>query len=270
MKESKLINIGRTAEVYEYPQNRILKYYRANFPKFMIEHEFKINKSLANIGLPIPECYNIVQIDNRYGIIFEKLNGKSMLNILTSRIWNIPKYAKKAAEIHYKIQKEISSELIDNKAKLKENIANADLLRKDTKKIIYDYIDSLPNGNNLCHGDFHPDNIIITNKASYVIDWMTATKGNPHSDIARTSILFKYGQLPKEKSSLEKAITKLIRKYFYNIYIEHYTKLSGTNLSDIEKWQLPHMAARLIEWIPKEEKEILLIEINRKIRDLKI
>jgi thiamine kinase-like enzyme len=36
--------------------------------------------------------------------------------------------------------------------------------------IVKKYIDNLPDGNNLCHGDFHPDNILYDKKYYYIID----------------------------------------------------------------------------------------------------
>jgi hypothetical protein len=44
--------------------------------------------------------------------------------------------------------------------------------------------------------------------------------------------------------------------------MEHYLKVSGQTREMIEQWEVLVSAARLIEWIPVKEKEMLLEFIN--------
>lgn len=44
-------------------------------------------------------------------------------------------------------------------------------------------------GTGLCHFDFHPDNVIVTDSGWKVIDWVTAASGPPLADFARTLLL---------------------------------------------------------------------------------
>ena len=44
----------------------------------------------------------------------------------------------------------------------------------------------LPDGDQLCHGDFRPDNLVLTASGPVVLDWMTATRGVPVADVVRT------------------------------------------------------------------------------------
>lgn len=107
------------------------------------------------------------------------------------------------ADLHKSIQKYIDIEMPDQKERLKQDIARANLLYPEVKDKLYKYIDNLKSDSILCHGDFHPDNILISNGKLVVIDWMTVTKGNPLADIERTSIIFKYAFIPEDKSFIE-------------------------------------------------------------------
>ncbi|MBU3171774.1 phosphotransferase family protein [Clostridium estertheticum] len=167
------------------------------------------------------------------------------------------------------LQKKVNFKLSTNKTRLKDNISNTELLTYDIKTRLYNYIDELKDDNILCHGDFHPDNILITKDGEIIIDWMTATQGNPLTDIARTSIMFKFGVVPN-KTFPEKQIINLIRNKFYLEYIKHYLKLTGVKIEQIEQWEIPVAAARLTEWLPKEEKTALLNFIDKKMETLKI
>src|SRR4030065_570068 len=50
-------------------------------------------------------------------------------------------------------------------------------------------LESMPDGDRLCHGDFHPGNILLSRPEPIVIDWIDASIGSPLADVARSSIL---------------------------------------------------------------------------------
>ncbi|MFL0198773.1 phosphotransferase family protein [Clostridium sp. WILCCON 0269] len=131
------------------------------------------------------------------------------------------------------------------------------------KKLDVLTFEELPDDNILCHGDFHPDNILITKDNSIIIGWMTATQGNPLADVARTSVIFKFGII-LEKSYIEKKIINFIKKKFYLEYIN----ISGVDIEQIKEWELPIAAARLTEWIPENENSDILYFITKKMENL--
>lgn len=191
-----------------------------------------------------------------------------MLKYISSKPWKINAEARRLAELHKSIQKHIKIEMPDQKDRLKEDIARTELLHNEVKDKLYRYINNLKSDNILCHGDFHTDNILIAKEKVVIIDWMTATKGNPLADIARTSVIFKHAFIPEDKSFIEKKIINSIRNKAYLGYIQHYLKISNNSIEEIEKWELPVAAARLIEWLPENEKQILLNYINSKVQEI--
>lgn len=75
-----------------------------------------------------------------------------------------------------------------------------------------DKIKNLPSGSNLCHGDFHPYNIIITSeKKAVIIDFANICKAPKEYDIARTYFLLK-------EALIEKPIAEL---YLQKMQIEY-------------------------------------------------
>jgi thiamine kinase-like enzyme len=268
MEKGKLIAQGRTAEVFEWEQDKILKLFRSGLSKVMIEKEYEISSNICNKLSTVPKVYKIIEIDNRCGIVYERINGITMMKVISSKPWMVKKEAKRLAELHKSIQQEVDFDLPNCKIRLKDSISKTELLQDDIKKRLYDYIDELEDDNILCHGDLHPDNVLITKYGEIIIDWMTATKGNQLADIARTSVMFKFGVVPV-KSYIEKQIINFIRKKFYLEYIKHYIKITGVKMEKIERWELPVAAARLTEWLPQNEKTILLKFINMKMENIK-
>lgn len=52
-------------------------------------------------------------------------------------------------------------------------------------------IERMPRGSNVCHGDFHPGNVIL-GKRPTLIDWVNAHASHPAVDVARSPILMRY------------------------------------------------------------------------------
>jgi uncharacterized protein (TIGR02172 family) len=264
----KLIGQGRTAEVYEYSTDKVIKLFRKGIPANAIKNEYRISLELYKKGFPVAKTFDFIEYSDRCGIVYEKINGISMLKYISSKPWKINAEARRLAELHKNIQQEIKIEIPDQKNRLKEDISRTELLPNEVKDKLYRYIDTLKGNNILCHGDFHPDNILISKEKEVVIDWMTATKGNPLADIARTSVIFKYAFIPEDKSFVEKKIINNTRNKFYSRYIKHYLQISNNSIEEIEQWELPVAAARLTEWVPENEKQILLNYVDGKAREI--
>lgn len=256
--EKTLLAQGRTAEVYEWENSRVLKLYRQDMPKEAIENEYKISLEVQRQGIPSPKVFDMITIDDRLGVVYERVLGNNLLKTIIKAPWLAARGARKMAELQYKVHKCEVSNLPSIKDILRRNIKKVDLLTEEKKKKILSYLDKLPEGSKLCHGDFHPDNILISQNKEYIIDWMTGCMGSPEADVARTSILLRIGSMPPGTSKVVIKLVDFARKKLYKGYIEQYIKLSGMNMESIIAWEMPLAAARLIEWLPLEEKHKLL------------
>lgn len=235
-----------------------MKLFKNGLPKVAIENEFEISVELSKKGLPVPEVVGLIETEGRYGIIYERVYGPTMTAVLSAKPWKIISQAQKLAELHKSIQISIAAKLPTLKSRLSECIAKVDLFNEEIKTQLLKVIKDLPEGDSLCHGDFHPDNVIISDRKVIVIDWMTAAIGNPLSDVARTSIILKFGVIPEHKSKIETGIVNFVSNKFLMEYLRHYLAITGVSKDAIEQWEVPLAAARLVEWIPPKEKESLL------------
>lgn len=267
LKPGKLIGQGRTAEIFEWGEDKILKLFRPGISKKLSEAEYKASLGINKKIISSPKVYDFIEIDSRSGIIYERINGTPMLKVMSSKPWKLSIEAHRLAQLHKSIQQKVDFELPKYTDRLKSSISEVDLLSNDLKQKLYNYIDTLPDDNILCHGDFHPDNILITKDNAIIIDWMTAAKGNPLADVARTSVMLKFGNVPG-KSRIEKKFIDLFRKKLYLEYIKEYINISKVNINQIKKWELPIAAARLIEWLPESEKKALLNFVTSELNML--
>jgi len=257
MNKGKLLAQGNTAEIYAYSEGKIIKLFRKNMPYVLCENEYYITSNVYQSLKICPQVYEQIDIESRNGIVYENIVGKTLLSLMLKKMWKSSKMAKQMAQYHIDIQKEVTFELPSVHSKLKTDISAVEELNQKEKDDLYEYIDKLPRGDFLCHFDFHPGNIIMRDNQAVVIDWMTACRGDKLSDIARTGVMLKYAEIPI-KSKLIKTFMKKFQNSIYQEYLKEYIRITDTKISDIEKWEYPIMAARLREWVPRSEKQILL------------
>ncbi|MFZ1756626.1 MAG: phosphotransferase, partial [Caldilineaceae bacterium] len=107
-----------------------------------------------------------------------------------------------------------------------------------------------PTGHQLCHGDFHPDNVLLTANGPVIIDWIDATAGHPLGDVARSSLLMGFAQPPADRRLDWKV--RLFRRWFHSAYLAHYRRLHPFAEDELARWRLVNAAARLSENVPEE------------------
>jgi aminoglycoside phosphotransferase (APT) family kinase protein len=102
-------------------------------------------------------------------------------------------------------------------------------------------LEGMKNHTKLCHGDFNPSNVIITNNGKYhIIDWAHATQGNASADAARTYLLF---AMQGREDLAEK-------------YLDTFTLKSGIEKRNVQRW-IPIVAGTQLTKEIKEETEFL-------------
>lgn len=265
IKDLRLLSQGNTAEVYQIDNDKVLKLFRSGIPPILCKNEFEKTKTVSLIIDNSPRVYETVNIDGRDGIILERIFGINMVEAMLKNVFKLKKQAQSLAKIHVDIQKETDKDIPTVKSVLLNNINMAKELTNAEKAKLAAYLKKLPDGSALCHFDFHPGNVIISAGKPVVIDWMTVSKGDPLSDAARTGILLKHGVM-MTANALVKTIVHSFQNIIYKYYIKEYLRLTGAAIKDIDHWELPVAAARLIEWIDPKERELLLNMVRNQLK----
>jgi uncharacterized protein (TIGR02172 family) len=266
--ELKLIGRGRMADVYALEDGRILKLNHAVYPAIVAEKEFAASKAAQTAGVPVPIAYEIVNRDGRFGIIFEGISGGSLLDELKSKPWGLDSCAKRLAKLHSLTHACQPTEGLESQ---KDSIRSGILAGQDItdveRKIVLNYLQQLPDGDRLCHGDFHPDNILLSDRGPLIIDWMTGTRGDPAADVCRTLIIFETSFLPPSTPLPIRLFQSASRSWINSIYLKEYLQLNLIDKGSIERWRLPLLAARIreVEAFPNE-KALVLAKMRALLR----
>ena len=236
----------------------ILKLFRQGHSFSAIEHEARVSRLVGQAGLPSPAVEEIVKIHGRYGIIYERISGHTMLRTLATRPWVLSQYARCLAALQVDIhQTEALAGLPSQHQQLRDKIQAANRLSSELRAIVLQMLDTLPAGKQLCHGDFHPDNVLITSKGPVIIDWIDVTNGTPLADVARSSLLMTKAPLPVHPTI--RWLLAMERRLFHRVYLRRYFQLCPQD-GAFERWLIVNAAARLSEGIPEEQALLALVQ----------
>lgn len=246
---------GRTAEIYAWDDRHILKLYRDWCPSDWVVYEASIARAVYEAGIPSPAPGEIVEASGRRGLIYERLDGISMVQYLHARPWTLFKHARSLAELQVQINRQSIAGLPSYKDRLNYDIRNTAYLSEELREKALTMLAALPDGQTLCHGDFHPGNILITKRGPVVIDWMTACSGAPWADVARTTLLLTIG--PKAAGKQISPILKMAVGFYCRAYRSRYQSLVPDPEKQMERWLPVIVAARLSEDIVPERGALL-------------
>jgi uncharacterized protein (TIGR02172 family) len=272
MKER--IGQGRTADIFRHPDNgsRVIKLFQPHVPEDDVRREFQIAALAHSLGVPTPEPFEIIRANGRWGIVFERAAGEPLLKQMLGKPLSFKRHARKLAALHHalhvrKMDGQLATDrrLPRQKDVLKRHILSASALSEDEKQIAIARLEQLPDGDRLCHGDFHPDNV-MTGEKDWMLDWVNGMRGHPAGDVARTVMLLSVGAMPPGTPRYVNMLANVYRKKIRDQYVKDYLKRSGMKAADIDRWLLPVAAARLNEQVPEEERRQLLNFVRRQSR----
>ncbi|MCQ6561166.1 phosphotransferase family protein [Paenibacillus mendelii] len=256
-----LIGRGMTAEVYEWGRNRVIKLFYPSIPLDWVQYEVEISTIVSSAGIPAPAPFGIVETEGRHGIVYERIIGRTMLKQISSKPWRIAAYGRMLARLHGRMHRSdgIGKGLPEQSKRLAEAIRQSEDLLGGRAEAICAYMKKLPGGSSICHGDFHPDNILLhgPEESPAIIDWTDTYVGNPLADAARTSILLSSPFIPPGIPVLFIPAMKIMKRVLSRTYLQTYMRLTGVEPKDLDAWLLPVAAARLREHLPGERQWLL-------------
>jgi aminoglycoside phosphotransferase (APT) family kinase protein len=270
---------GGCSEVYEWENGeKVVKLAKANTDIHAIRREFNSNRVARDLGLPVAQPYEQIDIEGRPGIVFERIDGEPLIERLMKQIFqNIQSseiLESNENQVDLRITAQILSQIHSHsdmtmpsqRDSLKYSINNAKHLADDEKSAIIHRLEQLPLKQQLCHGDPNPGNILIRDGKPVIIDWMDASIGNPEADLAEYIVMIRFGVLPPEIPSIALEFFDSMRESIIAIFLEEYMKLGDVTLEAVDSWILPIAARKLnADAVSDEEKQVLIQEIRRRL-----
>jgi len=230
-----LIGEGKVAEVFEFSEGRVLKLYRAGQPKSDAVREVEVLGVVARGGVRAPRAYGVEAFDGRWGVVMDRIGGRPFAEVmLTNPAGAGPCFAA-MARLQAGLHSASGLGLTPLKARLGEKLRRAPGLSDPVKLRLCDRLASLPDGDRVLHGDFHPYNILGTLDDAVIVDWLDATSGPPAADICRSWLLLQTASPDMAEASLAACLA-----------------LGQVTRDEVFAWLPVNAAARLCENVPEE------------------
>lgn len=254
---------GRTAEIFAWQRGQVLKLFHPWMSRAAVEQEATIARAVRSSDLPVPAPGKVLQVDDRWGLTYERIEGQSLLSGLVQRPWQIPGALCQLAVLHRQVHGRSIPGLPLLKDRLAHKIARAALPDEGIRARALARLDASPAGDVLCHGDFHPDNVLVTSSGPVIIDWIDATLGDPAADVARTVLLLSGGAPPPGvRFSAHLIALRMIARW---AYLREYERNCPGIRERASAWLPVVAAARLSEGIEEEQAQLRAV-VRRRLR----
>jgi hypothetical protein len=258
---SDLLGKGLSADVFDNGDGTVTKVYHADVPEHMHSDDYRKSLAVSKYYKNTPKVYGLKEGRPYPGIVFEKIQGVNMLQRIKQNPFGVFRYAREFARIHVGIGRTVAEDLPEQDSMIMDRIRLATGSRVDQATVISS-LNAMPRGAFLCHNDFMPTNVICSDNGIVVIDWRTASIGDPCSDVARTLILHR---VPRRDIGIS-LVEDFLRKIFISTYFCHYARVSGHSKAKVRKWLVPQAAVRLCEDVSEAERIALFRLIRRALK----
>jgi aminoglycoside phosphotransferase (APT) family kinase protein len=246
-----LLGQGRAAEVFALDTKRVIKVARTG-SEAALEREAIALRAAGAVGAPAPALHEVGRFDDRVGLVMSRVPGKDMLSDLARRPWTLLRTGAKLGRIHAELHRAPApAELRSLKAYVEERLTGSledAALRDRLRGILHD----LPEGERLCHLDFHPGNVIRDGATMTVIDWASAARGDPVADVAFTVMGLEGGEEPPGTPLVTRLFAPAGRALILRDYLRSYRRHAELDEARLARWRVVAAGVRLTYGIDSE------------------
>jgi aminoglycoside phosphotransferase (APT) family kinase protein len=225
---------GKMAEVFAYGE-RVAKLYEPGAPTSLAFREALNLALVGDLGLPAPAVHEVRRFGERWGLVMDRADGIAFGDAAQADPARLAVYLEAMVRLHLEIHALPALHFRSLRDRLAVNIGRAAALGPARQRRLAEALAGLPDGDRLCHGDFHPFNIIGPPGAALVIDWLDATSGPPAADVCRSYVL------------LTPHLPELAERY-----VDAYAEAAAMPIAQIMAWLPVTAAARIAEDVPDE------------------
>lgn len=240
MKLEKIIAVRNNKTIYR-DGDKCIKVFNEGFSKADVLNEALNQARIEGTGLNIPKILEVTMIEGKWAIVSEFIKGKTLAQLMEEDPEKKDEYLALLVDLQLEMHSKTCAHLNKLKDKMNRKISESNL-DATTRYDLHTRLEGMPKHKKVCHGDFNPSNIIITEDGTpYILDWSHATQGNASADAARTYLLFWLnGDIEGAKK-----------------YLDLFCEKSNTAKQYVQKW-MPIVAASQSVKGNEHEREFLL------------
>jgi len=235
----------------EWAQPLVLRIYADPEQWTRAETETAIQRFVAGRGIPAPRPLALVDAAAPFGLpfmIMERLPGRTMVHHIGFNPIRASRTFAAMAAFHARLHRlPVDGWPFPGDAPLVDR--QLALLRDDADRLdVHDADEALlwleqhkqaviPEESSLCHGDFHPLNVLVDAGAQMsAVDWGLAMVGDRHCDVANTLAVVRL--VPAASlGRVQRIITSVLRRWMAARYLASYRALLPLDEARLRYWE---------------------------------
>jgi Ser/Thr protein kinase RdoA (MazF antagonist) len=172
-----LVGEGVSSTIHAWGEGRVVKLFRPGFED-LAAVELERARAVHEAGVPSPAVHELVEVDGRPGVVFDRLDGPSLLR------------SRDAGPLTAQVHVEVHGLSVPGLPQLADTLAGRGISGLDAGRAVF-------------HGDLHPGNVLRHGSRWCVIDWSNAHLAPPAADVACTMLAIGYRALPASRADEE-------------------------------------------------------------------
>ncbi len=246
--------------MFAWEEGTILRLLRDPEAQARNEWQAAAIEAAGSSGVRVPAVYGSQTLMGRPGLIMERIEGTDLLTLIGRRPWTVFRAGRISGEAHAKLHEAKAPETIpDLRTRLRARIQSVGVLPNRLAEFTLGILEGLPDGDGLCHGDFHPGNIMMAGATPVLIDWTGAMRGDPTADVARTRLMLRIGEPAPGTSLALRVMARFGRRILVSMYLRAYRQRRPLDMTEVARWEIPVAAARLADGIEEETPKLMAI-----------
>ncbi len=185
-----MIGKGAIATIYRNGNTAMKRYDHAT--QHTAELELTCQRFAVNAGLPVPKVHEMRILDgNVPALLMDYVDGSPLIHPTMGED-EFAEAMLALVKLQCQVHRIDAVGLPKQADHLGWKITHTGYLEESLADRVLLLMKRLDDGQTkLCHGDFHPLNILFDGQKHWIIDWMDATAGSPLADACRTYLLLK-------------------------------------------------------------------------------
>jgi Ser/Thr protein kinase RdoA (MazF antagonist) len=185
------IGEGVSADVHAWAPGQVLKLFKAGVPRRVSWWEARMTRAVLAGGVPAPEVFDEVTLEGRFGIVLQRLDGPTLLQLSRSGAMTPAQTGAVLASLYMSIHKMRPSppDVLSLYDWMDATLPFSSVIPKHIATGVLALVERLPSGDGLCHGDLNAGNVIMTADGPRVVDWISAVRADAALDLAYSHVL---------------------------------------------------------------------------------
>ena len=242
-----VIGTGFYGTVYRIDPDTIVKVFQPSCGMQQIEEEQKKAKAAFLKGIPTAISYDIVKVDDSYGLVFEMLKSESFNDLIIQHPEQIDENIKRWSDLLKKVHATTMDPGVLPSAKtihLNYLEVVRDYLDDAQYNYLHAFLEKIPNRMTVVHGDYQMKNVMLSDDEPMLIDMETLAVGHPIFDMAGIYVTYQMFEEDEPGNTMAfYGIPASTCDYIWDKLLEYYLETNDAAIIQSETQKIKLIAA---------------------------